>query len=157
MRKMIFLLITMIILFSLSVCSAEENNRFIVVEENETGTWAFDSSSVKFGKDNQGKVDPFIIDAWIKTTFTEEYKKTNTRNPTLTYMLSHTQFDMRNKKFRSLKLLFYDDSHKLLYNFSYDNSELEDIVPETFNEVLSAKIGHWILNNIETIKERSYR
>lgn len=156
MKKMLLIMV-MILLFVFGTCSAEGNQRFIVLENNTIGIWSFDSDSVKFGRDDLNKISPYIIDVWIKCQYSDESRSKNLNHPEIAYSFNHMKFDMSNRKMFSVSLLFYNESGKVISSLGNLDEGWKEIIPESFYELLSTKTGKWILDNTETVKNRSYK
>ncbi|MBP2628937.1 MAG: hypothetical protein H6Q68_3648 [Firmicutes bacterium] len=162
-KRVVLVFITLLMLGG--ICHAS-NDRFVYLgTSNSVGQYYFDTESLKFGRGADGKIDPYMIDVWIKVVYSDsgkqmflnnliKYKSSTKEYEDIHHNLGHYLIDVRNRKHQLLGYSFYS-SEGHIATWPMNDPVWLDMVPASTMETNAGLIGNWILKNMDTIYRRS--
>lgn len=140
-------------------------SRFKLLSMSDDRVVFFDTKTIKYKRDAEGKRINDIIDVWqrmyyvsydmkddIEKDLSEAGKVINGRE-NLEFEIYHCYYNIKEKTYAPVQRIVYDEKGKIVYNESFVE-RYEEIVPGTGGELWLNGISKYVQENNPTIKKR---
>lgn len=166
MKKIILLLLLFVLCFSTNSFASENDDRYVWIESDNLAGHFFDTKTIKFGKNDSGKMEMLLVDVWIKSVFSEEGKKDFVKKmkyqeekyENLSYTLDHYVFDNWSRKAMFLASYQYGDNKYLIHKIVVPKEKQiwSEIPPSSKAETLMEKTFEYVVKNKDEVEVNSY-
>lgn len=162
---LVFLFIPVANAFDFNRAEDTDMSRFKLLSMSDDRVVFFDTKTIKYKKDEQGKNMYNVVDVWQRMYYISYDMKNDIENDlneagkilssrqTLEFEIYHCYYNIKEKTYSPVQRIVYDENGKIIYSENFVE-HYEEIVPGTGGEIWFNGIKKYAKENHSIIKKR---